>query len=59
MYTIYGSKYCAENECNTMIIAQRRHHDPSSTANRPSDVAVTVNINAELNVSSIWWQLNP
>jgi hypothetical protein len=53
IYTIDGSKYCAKNECNTMIIAPRRHKHPSSGANRPSDVAVTVNINAEFNLSLI------
>jgi hypothetical protein len=50
-YTIDVSKYCAKNECNTMRIAPRRHKDPSSSANRPSGVAVTVNINAEFNLS--------
>jgi len=36
-----------------MIIAPIRHKDPSSGANRPSDVAVTVNINAEFDLSLI------
>jgi len=53
IYTIDGLKYCAKNEYNTMIIAPRRHKDPSSGANRPSDIAVTVNINAEFNLSLI------
>jgi hypothetical protein len=53
IYTIDGSKYCAKIECNTMIIALRRHKDRSSGANRPSDVAVTVYINAEFNLSLI------
>ena len=53
IYTIDGSKYCALNECNTMITVLRRHKHPSSGANRPSHVAVTVNINAEFNLSSI------
>jgi hypothetical protein len=53
IYTIDGSKYCANNECNTMIIMPRRYKDPSSGANRPSDIAVTVNINAEFNLSLI------
>jgi hypothetical protein len=44
IYTIDGSMYCAKNECNTMRIAPTRYKDPSSSANRPSDVAVTVNI---------------
>jgi len=46
--TIDGSMYCAKNECNTLIIALSRHQHHSSGANRPSDVAVTVNLNAEL-----------
>ena len=53
MNTIYGSKYCARNECNTIIIAPRTDKHPSSGADRPSDVAVTVIINAELNLSLI------
>jgi hypothetical protein len=36
-----------------MRIAPRRHKDPSSGANGPSDVAVTVNINAEFHLSFI------
>jgi len=50
IYTIDGSMYCAKNECNTMIIVPRRHQHPSCSANRPSDVAVTVNFNAEFNL---------
>jgi hypothetical protein len=46
IYTIDGSKYCAKNECNMMIIRPRRDKHPSSGANSPSDVAVLVNINA-------------
>jgi hypothetical protein len=53
MYTIDGSKYRAENKCHTMRIVPRKHKDPSSSAKRPSDVAVTVNINAEFNLSLI------
>ena len=53
IYTINGPKYCAKNECNTMITAPRRHKHHSSGANRPSDVAVTVNIDAEFNLSLI------
>jgi hypothetical protein len=56
IYTINGSKYCAKDECKTMRIAPRRHEDPSSGATRPSDVAVTVNINTEFHLSLIWWQ---
>jgi hypothetical protein len=33
-----------------MIIAPRWHKHPSSGANRPSDVAVTVDINAQYNL---------
>jgi hypothetical protein len=51
VYAIDGLKYCAKNECNTMIITPRRHKHPSSGANSPSDVAVTVNINPEVNLS--------
>jgi hypothetical protein len=36
-----------------MIIPPRRNQHPSSGANKPSDVAVTVNINTEINLSSI------
>jgi hypothetical protein len=36
-----------------MIIAPRRHLHPSSGANRPSDVAVTVNFNAEFNLMPV------
>jgi len=59
IYSIEGSKYCARHECNTMIITPRWHKHPSSGANGPSDVAVTVNINAQFNLSLIWWQLTP
>jgi hypothetical protein len=56
IYTIDGWKCCAKNDCNAMIIVPRRHKDPSSGANRPSDVAVTVNINPDFNLSLIRWQ---
>jgi len=59
IYTIDGSKYCAKNECNTMILAPRWHKHHWSGANGPSEVAVTVNIYAQLNLSSIWSQLTP
>ena len=36
-----------------MIIAPRRHQHPSSGANRPSDVATTVNFNAEFNLMPV------
>jgi len=48
-----GSKYCAKNECNTMIIAPKWHKHLSHGANGPSDFAVTVNINAQFNLSLI------
>jgi hypothetical protein len=53
IYTIDGSKYCAKNECIMMIIPPRWHKHPASGANRPSDVAVTVNMNAQFNLSLI------
>jgi len=53
IYPIDGLKYCANNECNTRIMAPRRLKHPSSGENRPSDVAVTVNSNAEFNLSLI------
>ena len=53
IYTINALKYCAKNECNTMTIGSRKHKHPSSGANGPLDVAVTVNINAEFNLSLI------
>jgi hypothetical protein len=45
--------YCAKNECNTKIIASSRHQHPSRGSNRPSDVAVTVNFNAEFNLMPV------
>jgi len=53
IYTIDGSKYCVKNECNTMITVLRRHKHPSSSANRPPDVALTVNMNAEFNLMAV------
>ena len=53
IYTIDGSMYCAKNECNTLITVPRRHKHPSSGANRPSDIGVTVNINAEFNLMAL------
>jgi len=47
IYTIDGSKYGAKNECNTLGTPPKWQKYPSSGANRPSDSAVTVNINAE------------
>jgi len=59
IFTIDSSKYCAKNKCNTMIVLPSRYKHPPSGANRPSDVAVTVNIDAEFNLSSFWCQLIP
>jgi len=53
IYTINGSKYCAKNECNTMIPAPRTHKHSSSGEYRPSDIGVTVNINAEFNLMAV------
>jgi hypothetical protein len=53
IYTMDGFKKCAKNECYTMIIVPPRYKHPSESANRPSEVAVTVNINAELILSLI------
>ena len=36
-----------------MITVPRRHKHPSSGANRPSDVTVIVNINAEFNLMAV------
>jgi hypothetical protein len=36
-----------------MRIAPRRQKDPSNGANRPSDIAVTVNIDDEINLRLI------
>jgi len=36
-----------------MITMRRRYIHPSSSANRPSDVGVTVNINAEFNLMAV------
>jgi len=41
------------NVCMTMITTARRPKHPSSGANRPSDVAVTVNINAEFHLMAV------
>ena len=59
IYTIDGGEYCAKNEYKTMMTARRRDQHPSSGANSPSDIAVTVNINAEFDLSSNRWQLTP
>ena len=39
-----------QNEFNSMPNAPRRHTHPSSGANRPSDIGVTVNLNTEFNL---------
>jgi hypothetical protein len=48
-YTIDGSEYGVKKDCNTLIIAPRWHKHPSRRGSPPSDVAVTLNINAEFN----------
>ena len=53
IYLIDGSKHCTKIKCNTIIIAPRRHKYPSSSVNRPFDIAVTVNINDEFHLSLI------
>jgi hypothetical protein len=53
IHKIDGSKYCAKNNCNMMLITPRWHKHPSSGANRSSDVAATVNINDQFNLSLI------
>jgi len=53
IYKMTGSKYCAKKKCNTMIPAPRRHKHPSSSPNRPADVATTVNINDEFNLMAV------
>jgi len=53
IYTIDGSKYCANKVCNTMIPMPKWRKHPSSGANRPSDVGVTVNINAEFDLMAV------
>jgi len=59
IYTIDGLKNCAKNDCNTMKTAPRRHKDHSSGANRPSDIAVTVNIDAEFNLMAVNPRIEP
>ena len=59
IYTMIGSKYCAKNECNAITFWPRWYKHSSSGANKPSDIAVTVDMNAEFNRSLIWWQLTP
>jgi hypothetical protein len=53
IYRINGSKNYSKNMCNTILTTPRMHQCPSSSANRPSDVAVTVNINAEFHVMAV------
>jgi len=53
IYTIDSSKYCAKNKCNTMITVPRRHKHSLSGANRPSHIAVIVNINAKFNLMAV------
>jgi hypothetical protein len=53
IYTIDGWKYCGKNKPNRMISATRMHKHPSSGANWASDVAVTVNFNAEFSLMAV------
>jgi len=53
IYRINSSKYYSKSRCSTMITTTRMHKCPSSGANRPSDFAVTVNINAEFHVMAV------
>jgi hypothetical protein len=52
-YTIQGSKYCTKDECNTVITTPKRHKHSSSSANRSSDIAMTVNINTEFHLMAV------
>jgi len=53
MYTIDSSKYCAKNQCNTMITTARRQKYSSNGANRPSDITITVNSNANIDLIAV------
>jgi hypothetical protein len=53
IYTVDSSMYCVKNECNTMITAPTRYKHTLCSANRRSDVGVTVNINAEFNLMAV------
>jgi len=53
IYRIDCLKYCAKNECYTLILAPRRYMHPSSGANSPLDIPITVNINAEFNLMTV------
>jgi hypothetical protein len=53
MYTIDDLMYCAKNKCIMMLIAARSNHNPSSGLKISSEVAVIVNINAEINLNSV------
>jgi len=44
---LHFCRCCTKNMCNPMIIAPRTPQPPSSSANTHSDLAVTVNFNAE------------
>jgi len=55
IFTMHRLKYCGKHVCNTIKIATRSLKQFSSSSNRPSDIAVTVNINAVVNLSLIWW----
>jgi hypothetical protein len=53
IYNINSLKDRAKHECNKIIIVPRMHKHPTSGANTPSDIAVTVNINAQVNLSLV------
>jgi len=48
-----GWKYWAKNKCDATRIVLRRHKDPSSVANGPSEIAVSVIVNVELKMRII------
>jgi hypothetical protein len=53
IYTLDDSKHCSKNESNTIITAPRRHNHRSGGANKPSDIGVIVNINAEFKLMAV------
>jgi hypothetical protein len=53
IFTINDLKYCAKTEGNPMRIETGMPKSTFSSANRPSDIAVALNINAESNLSII------
>jgi hypothetical protein len=53
MYRIDSSKHCTENKFNTMIAMPRTQKHSSSSSNEPSDIAVTVNQNPDINLIAV------